>query len=206
MLTNMRIMTISSIVLVSASTVMARPQELGVLGEPTLGLLGEPTSVKHKGTCPNTNLVDNFDIDRFLGTWYEIKALNTVYQNIKSCHKSTFNRASNGVQIKAVGLDQHNKVITSLTNLTFTDHPAKFNTDFVSKDIPAPIEILDTDYDTYACMHSCVSVASIIEDMVFIYARKRTVSQAVIDKCLSIFYQYPDMYPGDLTDTPHTGC
>jgi len=178
----------------------------GAAAQEELGVLGGPQTFSYQKKCPNAELKQNFDIDRFLGVWYEIQSQESPLQKIKTCHKSTYYRTDSGVQVKSQGLDKHKKYISTLTNLTFTENPAVFTTDFIGEDIPVPLEVVDTDYESYACIHSCVAVASIVEDMIFVYARKRRVTLNLINNCLKLYYEYPGMAPWDMFIIPQYNC
>ncbi|CAL4126274.1 unnamed protein product [Meganyctiphanes norvegica] len=157
-------------------------------------------------SCPSVTYMQNFDANRFTGVWYEIQAQPNSLNPVKTCNKSVYNLMSSGFSVTTTGLMYGGIPTQSSVTLTFTANPAKMITSRVMGVRP-PYEVLDTDYNTYACTHSCIHKV-FTYDYVFIFSRGRTLNQAHIDHCRSLFAQYQSSSQNlhRLVNTRQEGC
>ncbi|CAL4150676.1 unnamed protein product [Meganyctiphanes norvegica] len=155
--------------------------------------------------CPRVQLMANFNTQKFLGVWYEIQAQPSEYQNIKACLKSNYARNGNTVVVSSQGLNSIGRPTTASSRMSVTRNPARMMTNFIPGFSP-PYEVLDTDYSSYACVHSCLSFGPITNDFVFVYSRKRTLSPAAVNHCKSLFSRYKGVNVSALKNTPQGNC
>jgi len=139
--------------------------------------------------CPQVNVMQNFDVNQFMGVWYEIQAQPNEWQKIKSCLASQYIRQGDIINIQSKGLNSQGRPTTNQSKMKITNNPARMITDFVPGLSP-PYEVLDTDYRTYACVHSCLTVGPVTNNFVFIYSRRRRLSQEKINYCKNLFARY----------------
>ncbi|XP_069165995.1 crustacyanin-A1 subunit [Procambarus clarkii] len=157
-------------------------------------------------SCPILKLKQQFSIDKYMGVWYEIQAQPSIFQTIKSCLSSTYTWDGKDVQVYSEGLDSKGAPVLTKSTLKIVDpqNPAHMITNFVPG-VQPPFDIVDTDYLTFSCAHSCLSVVGIKTEFVFVYARNRSLSQDIIQHCRAIFKSY-DIDVSTLVSTPQDGC
>ncbi|XP_050405749.1 apolipoprotein D-like [Patella vulgata] len=142
------------------------------------------------GGCPSSNTVANFDIDRYLGKWYEVYKLPNLFQKGQTCvtanysikadgHIKVYNQGfSNGKTVFAEG-DAYipDKADASKLSLRFTN--------------AAPYGhywVLDTDYTTYTVVFSCESLGGLAHiEFAWILTRNNTISDSLKQKVFQIF-------------------
>jgi len=159
-----------------------------------------------KKKCPDVKLYSNFDPNKFMGVWYEIQSVPSFFFELKSCTKSNYNRTSpETVEIVSNGLDKGGLAATSSSKMTITNDTARMLTEFM-EGITPPYQVLDTDYTSYACIHSCLAFGPIKNEFVWVYSRQRTLEEAKVTKCRNIFAQYESVDIQNLINTPQEGC
>lgn len=68
------------------------------------------------GACPATTAVTDFDLNKYLGMWYEIRSFPAIFQLGATCVQAKYSLNSNGtVEVDNRGL-QHGKPIKILGN------------------------------------------------------------------------------------------
>ncbi|CAL4155442.1 unnamed protein product [Meganyctiphanes norvegica] len=144
--------------------------------------------VEAYASCPSVTLVENFGSARFTGVWYEVQAQANSFNRVKSCSKSVYTLLETGFNVTTMGLTYSGRPTQSNATLTFKTNPAKMITSRVMGVRP-PYEVLDTDYESYACVHSCIHMF-FVYDYVFIYSRTRTLDQVHVGHCRALFSQY----------------
>jgi len=155
--------------------------------------------------CPRVQLMPNFSTRKFMGVWYEIQAQPNEFQEVKACLKSDYRTNGEIVAVSTQGLNSRGQPVTKTSRMTISSNPARMITDFIPRLSP-PFEVLSTDYTTYACVHSCLSVGPVTNDFVFILSRRRTLSQDIINGCRSLFGRYKGVNLAKLKNTPQSGC
>ncbi|XP_071518773.1 crustacyanin-A2 subunit-like isoform X2 [Panulirus ornatus] len=139
-------------------------------------------------SCPKLELKKDFSLDKYMGVWYEIQAQESIFQRVKSCLSSDYQREGEVIKVTSQGLDSSGKPAETRSTLRVVqpDNPAHMVTDFVMG-IDPPFDIVDTDYVTFSCAHSCVSIMGIKTEFVFIYSRNRTLDTVNVEHCHKIF-------------------
>jgi len=159
--------------------------------------------------CPTVSLMPKFETNKYMGVWYEIQSQPSIFQNIKKCLKTNYRRTGkNTVVIASQGKTAYDRPASSMYSMTITqDNPARMiTTDFIAGYEP-PYEVIDTDYKTYSCVHTCLNVGIFgINDYVFIFSRTRTLSQDKINHCRRLFSKYDQVNLSTLKNTEQTNC
>nr|CAD7268374.1 unnamed protein product [Timema shepardi] len=93
-----------------------------------------------KGHCPEVTVVDNFDVSRYSGVWYEQKRLFFLIEGNGICVNATYTPQEDGtVQV-----------------LNQNYNPEQVCVLFDAAPISAPYWVLSTDYTSYSVVWSCV--------------------------------------------------
>ncbi|CAL4260126.1 unnamed protein product, partial [Meganyctiphanes norvegica] len=82
--------------------------------------------------CPRVTLMNNFQTDKFMGSWYEIQAQSSIFQSIKSCLKSDYTRNGDTVVVSSKGKNSDGETATKISRMTISSNPARMMTDFIA--------------------------------------------------------------------------
>ena len=120
-------------------------------------------------TCPKTDIVHNFDTEKYFGRWYEAYRTKGMSFESGDCTMAEYSKRDDG-KIKIVNSEQkadskgHYKKRNSVEGWGQEKFPGE---DIASLQISfsrfqpiwAVYDVLDTDYETYAVVHSCLTLA-----------------------------------------------
>lgn len=130
------------------------------------------TEVPGIGTCPRVNIIQNFDLSRFFGRWYEICAYPNKLTIGGKCVYSIFSwTQTNGITVynKQISLGKEKQYLGTATvvsngvlGVTYPAYRKFHSSSQSSKDLTlfsakanAYYNILDTDYENFAVVFSC---------------------------------------------------
>ncbi|XP_063387670.1 uncharacterized protein LOC134673601 [Cydia fagiglandana] len=119
--------------------------------------------VTFRGECDDSvRVVENFDIERYMGLWYDIESYPQEFQD-GTCATATYTLTGDGVlvyntQVVEQLLDNVNATAVPAAD----DGLAKFIVTFpvpgTDLTVNVPYWVLDTDYDNYALVYSCSQI------------------------------------------------
>lgn len=125
------------------------------------GLLsGAEGQAFHLGKCPAPPVQENFDINKYLGRWYEIEKIPVSFEK-GSCIQANYSLMENGnikvinQELRSDGTVNQIEGEASQANLT---EPAKLGVKFFWLMPSAPYWVLATDYENYALVYSCTTI------------------------------------------------
>ncbi|CRK89845.1 CLUMA_CG003614, isoform A [Clunio marinus] len=111
---------------------------------------------REKYACKGFNVMENFDVSKFGGTWFEILAYPNLYTSDGKCVLSTYAEISFGI------FDLYVKFVDSLGNEMKSlgraeyEKPGILSVKFPSSPIgDALFHIISTDYENYAVVGAC---------------------------------------------------
>jgi len=144
-----------------------------------------------------------------MGTWYEIQAQDSTFRTVISCGKSEYSLVNDTVQVATQGEDGSGSPQKDITKMSISENPARMFTSIRTflMTVTPPYEVLDTDYESYSCVHSCLSFGIFgTNDYLWIYSRSRTLEKSKVENCRTIFSKYRGTDISILKNTPQVGC
>ncbi|CAD0194610.1 unnamed protein product [Chrysodeixis includens] len=148
------------------------------------------------GWCPDFQAMANFNMNRFLGTWYEAERYFTVTELGTRCVTTHYTATPEGRILVT------NEITNSLTGFKriMEGHLQKVGREgegrvmvkYSSAPLPYDFEysILDTDYDTYAVMWSCSGIGPVHTQNTWLLSRDRLPSLAVMQNAYAVLDRY----------------
>ncbi|NXI61149.1 APOD protein, partial [Anseranas semipalmata] len=155
-----------------------------------LGLLGFGNcQVFRSGPCPKPPVEQNFNITRYLGTWYEIEKLPASFERGK-CIQATYSVKGNGkyrvVNKELLANGRVNQIEGEIT-YTNASEPAKLSVRFSWLMPAAPYWVLDTDYENYSLVYSCTSVLGLFHvEYAWILSRSRQLDSGTVEELKNV--------------------
>ncbi|XP_026462096.1 apolipoprotein D-like [Ctenocephalides felis] len=147
------------------------------------------------GFCPDVKPMQDFDMEAFLGDWFETERYFTVSELGRRCVFSNYERRPDG------SIRVSNQMTNAFTNVKRTwvgelstkgensgSMLVKYNTLPVSLD--TSYSVLDTDYDTYAVVYNCNPVGPIHTQSCWVLTRERNPPSAVLQRAYGILDKY----------------
>ncbi|XP_049631972.1 apolipoprotein D [Suncus etruscus] len=128
----------------------------------------------HLGQCPIPPVQEDFDINKYLGRWYEIEKIPTSFEK-GSCIQANYSLMENG-NIKVINQEMRpdgsmNQIEGEATQSNITE-AAKLGVKFFWLMPWAPYWVLSTDYENYALVYSCTTIVWLFHvDYVWILGR-----------------------------------
>ncbi|XP_070709228.1 apolipoprotein D-like [Pempheris klunzingeri] len=139
----------------------------------------------HLGKCPQPSVQEDFNITKYMGTWYEIEKLPAVFEKGK-CNQATYSLLTDGtVGVRNAELLSNGKInsIEGVAKVKNSSQPAILGVSFFKGVPDAPYWVLSTDYQSYALVYSCSDYLSLFHfDFAWILARTRVLSEEVVSQ------------------------
>ena len=155
--------------------------------------------VIQKGKCPNHPVVQNFDITKYLGRWYEIQRYESFMYPRGECVTADYNLQPDGsVQVLNAMRVPPNPQQQGVEGKAVVAYPnadpieGKLNVTFYGEEVSKPnYLILDTDYDNYTIVWGCSSLQGFLRaEFAWVLARKPQISDDIREKINKIIDRY----------------
>ncbi|XP_068160651.1 apolipoprotein D-like [Antennarius striatus] len=137
----------------------------------------------HAGGCPKPPVQEDFNITKYMGTWYEIEKLPAWFERGR-CNQATYELQEDetvgvlNAEILPNGNINSIKGVAKVKNVT---QPAILGVSFFIGAADAPYWVLATDYQSYALVYSCSHYLGLFHvDYAWILARTRALPEAVV--------------------------
>ncbi|KAM6953786.1 apolipoprotein D-like [Aplochiton taeniatus] len=139
----------------------------------------------HLGRCPSPSVQNDFNITKYLGTWYEIQKLPAVFER-GICNQATYSPLSDGtVLVRNAELLSNGQLnsIEAVAKVREASQPAILDVTFFTGVPDSPYWVLSTDYQTYAVVYSCSDYLGVFHvDFAWILARTRTLADDIVGR------------------------
>ncbi|XP_049877849.1 lopap-like [Pectinophora gossypiella] len=121
------------------------------------------------GVCPKVETMRFFDLERFLGKWFEIERFPTWYEENGHCAYKTIQACGRRIEIQHGFVREGIQYILHVNSTYIPGDEAVFNIQESNIDpVGIPLSVIITDYNNYAVVYGCKS--SKIFDMKYISA------------------------------------
>ncbi|XP_068226347.1 crustacyanin-A2 subunit-like [Palaemon carinicauda] len=166
---------------------------LGIVG---CGLCEEVKDIPaflEKGNCARVNLIPKFDLRKYSGRWYQTDIIKIPYQPYTKCINSFYDYSEPmyGFNVRTAGLSPEGEHLKKEGKIYPTE---KFPPSHMLIDFPTvmgyPYEVIDTDYNTYSCVYSCVDWNAYKTEFAFVFSRNPENNGLATSKCKTIFTKY----------------
>jgi len=149
------------------------------------------------GSCPHQKVVQNFDVTRYSGVWYENRNYFAIFQVGGACVTATYSLQPNSPDvIKVVNSQTIAGFQTNITGTARITEPAKneakLSVAFFGKNQESSnYWVLDTDYSSYTVVWSCSNgpVNLFNAQLLWILTRERFPSTNTLEKALNVVRQ-----------------
>ncbi|XP_048779424.2 apolipoprotein D-like [Ostrea edulis] len=171
-------------------------------------LVAAKTQVFSLGKCPTVKTQESFDINKYLGDWYEIYKFEASFEGKQKCIRANYQMKSDGhIRVENTGIED-GKTITATGDGFAPDKnvPAKLEVKFSDKAPYGKYWVLDTDYDHYTFIYSCTDLAGLSHiEFAWILSRERTLDDQYKTKLFDLATSYGIKTSNFLTEE-QTGC
>ncbi|XP_069112836.1 apolipoprotein D-like [Argopecten irradians] len=162
------------------------------------------------GHCPTTHTMENFDLNSYIGDWYELYKFPASFETGEKCIVANYSLTpENHIRVKNTGIDPK----SGNRSIAFGDafqsdlnSPAKLKIRFAANTPYGNYWVLKTDYTSYTLIYSCTDILGISHlEFAWILSRQRSLPQAKIDELFNVFKGFR-IDTGHFIKCDQTGC
>ncbi|KAF2362181.1 Lipocalin/cytosolic fatty-acid binding domain [Trinorchestia longiramus] len=129
--------------------------------------------------------MEGLDLNKFAGTWFTIERIPNQYVETASCIYTNYTVDGSGLLTHEFGKNAVGEAITIQSQMK-ANKPGEAMT-VISDGVPeAPLKIVATDYDTYACLESCLQYPAFKAQFAWILTKKPASSIEAAKTCHDI--------------------
>ncbi|KAJ3595714.1 hypothetical protein NHX12_005017 [Muraenolepis orangiensis] len=143
-----------------------------------LSVLAANAQVLVAGKCPQPAVKENFDAAQYLGKWFEIEKLPTIFQK-GECSTATYSLLSPGVvgvlNTELLADGTVNSIEGSAT-APDSSEPAKLEVSFFENSPPGNYWVLSTDYTGHSLVFGCSDYGLFHAEFTWILSREPTLA------------------------------
>ncbi|XP_022344557.1 apolipoprotein D-like [Crassostrea virginica] len=134
------------------------------------------------GKCAQVKTQDNLDLNKYLGTWYEIYKFKSNFEGSQKCVSANYQLKSDGhVRVDNIGYENgEKKEAIGDAYIPDPSYPSRLGVRFSNLAPYGRYWVLDTDYTTHTMIYSCTDILGIFHiSYAWILSRERTLDEAV---------------------------
>ncbi|XP_031439976.1 apolipoprotein Db [Clupea harengus] len=161
----------------------------------------------HWGPCQTPMVQPNFDLNRYIGKWYEIEKLPASFERGKCIEANYAVRPDHTIQVLNVQTYK-GKVRTAEGTAVIQDarESAKLGVSFSYFTPYSPYWILSTDYSSVAVIYSCTDIMRVFHiDYAWILGRSRILPAETVFRAKELFFHAKIDISG-MKATEQRGC
>ncbi|XP_075152890.1 apolipoprotein D-like [Haematobia irritans] len=139
--------------------------------------------------CPQVKVVEEFDLDKYMGIWYEYAKYPFLWEAGQKCQYAIYtNNGNDTVSVKNVGTYAIVDKTHSVQGTAKVIAPGQLAVAFRNQVVNDPnYLILGTDYDNWVVVYSCRNVSSFAHTkIVWILTRSRQPSEEAINSAKQV--------------------
>ncbi|XP_053213757.1 apolipoprotein D-like [Panonychus citri] len=148
-----------------------------------------------------------FDVNKYLGNWYEIERSQTPHEDGVRCNTANYVLNSvGGINITNSGIDNtgHETAIALVASQVRADIPNYFSVILAPQLPPATYWIVDTDYENYSAVACCYQITQDVQIFLgYVLSRERTIDSSVRSALEKTLY---DIGVNQMYETDQTNC
>ncbi|XP_072307272.1 apolipoprotein D-like isoform X3 [Eucyclogobius newberryi] len=129
------------------------------------------------GPCPTIGVQPGFQLQRYLGRWFEITKLPASFESGKCIEANYALRQDRTIQVVNKQMEERGRNIEGTAVVTDPEEPAKLGVSFSFYSLPGMYWVLYTDYDSVTVVYSCTDILRLFRvEFGWVLARNRTLS------------------------------
>ncbi|XP_056155688.1 LOW QUALITY PROTEIN: apolipoprotein Db [Lampris incognitus] len=161
----------------------------------------------HWGPCPDPKVQPNFNLQQYLGKWYEIEKLPASFERGK-CIEANYAFRSDGT-IRVLNSQFYKdkfRTVEGTAVVQDPSQPAKLGVSFSYFTPYSPYWVMSTDYTSLAVVYSCTDILRLFHvDYAWILGRSRRLPLQTVQYAKRLFAKEGiDIFRMKATD--QTGC
>ncbi|XP_063387497.1 lopap-like [Cydia fagiglandana] len=137
------------------------------------------------GTCPDVKTMKYFELEKFLGVWYEIERFPTWYEDQGDCAYKRISACGRHIEIEHVYVKDGIEYVLHVNTTYSAGDEAVFVIQESNIDpMGIPISVLTTDYTNYAVIYGCRNSEemNLMYISAWIASRSSTLDPETLDK------------------------
>ncbi|XP_072307271.1 apolipoprotein D-like isoform X2 [Eucyclogobius newberryi] len=158
------------------------------------------------GPCPTIGVQPGFQLQRYLGRWFEITKLPASFESGKCIEANYALRQDRTIQVVNKQMEERGRNIEGTAVVTDPEEPAKLGVSFSFLSPVGTYWVLYTDYTSVAVVYSCTDILQLAHvDFAWILARSRFPSEETMRNATELLEKV-GVKPCELIPTGQTGC
>lgn len=168
-----------------------------LLVHPSLAFLAPPSFLSF-GYCKDVPVQPGIDFREFSGLWYTAEKVPNEYDPDVACTNTRYAFYGDHLRSSQKGLladRSKHKINTVLIPDNQTDPTLIVHNPGVPL---APLKILSTDYQTYACMYTCMDFVAFKAEFAFTLTRSPLAKQSSLQTCRDVYSEEAGLDPASM--------